>query len=66
MLRRSVEDDVAPVRPVHVGDLGTQLALEPLHPRPRPVQLVLQAQDVLDAREVQAELAREPLHEAQQ
>ncbi len=61
MLSRLVEHDLAPVRPVYLGDLGAQLALEPLHARTHAIELVLQAQHVLDAREIQPELRREPL-----
>jgi hypothetical protein len=46
-------------------DLLAQLALEPLGARPLPAQLVLEPQHVLDAREVEPELGRQALDDAQ-
>ena len=61
-----VEDELAPVLPVHLADLVAQLALEPVACRAlQPSQLVLEAQHVLDAGEVEPELGRQPLDQAQ-
>src|SRR5262245_28152626 len=62
---RLVEHDLALVGAVHLGDLGAQLALETLHAGAHAIDLVLQAQHVLDARVIQPELGREPLDESQ-
>jgi hypothetical protein len=64
-LRGLVDDDFAPVLPVGRPDLVAQLALEQLHAAAQPAQLVLEPQHVLDAREVEPELGREPLDEPQ-
>src|SRR3712207_7124992 len=48
-----------------VGELLAVLPLEPLEPRVHPVQLVLEAEHVLDAGEVQPELVRQALDQPQ-
>ena len=58
-----VDDELPPVRAVNRGDLGAQLALEPVHPRLHLPQLVLEPEHLLDAGEVEPELGREPLDE---
>ena len=60
-----VEDDLAPVLPVGLVDLGAERCLELLHPRAHPPQLVLEPQHVLDAREVEPELRRQLLDQPQ-
>src|SRR5262245_3287375 len=65
MLARPVQNDFSPVRAVDLGDLGPQLALEPLHACPGAVELVLQAQDVLDAGEIQTEPGCEALDQTE-
>ena len=61
----SVEDDLAPVLPVGLVDLRPEGRLELLHPRPQPPELVLEAQHVLDAGEVEPELRRQLLDQPQ-
>ena len=63
VLRRGVDDQLTLVRAVDGGDLRAKLALEALHPRIRPAQLVLQPEHLLDACEVEPELGRQPLDE---
>ena len=46
-------------------DLGAERRLELLHPRPQAPQLVLEPQHVLDAGEVEPELRRQLLDQAQ-
>src|SRR5690242_6693428 len=58
-------DKVAAVLPVHVVDRGAHLALHAVEPPAHAHDFVLQAQHVLDAREVQAELVRQPLDQPQ-
>ena len=65
MLGGPVDDDLPPVRAVNRLDLLAQLALQPLSPRALPAQLVLEPEDVLDAREIEPELRRQPLDDAQ-
>src|SRR5262245_14160070 len=65
MLGRLVQHHFAPVGPVHLGDLRAQLALEPLHASSHAAELILQPQDVLDAGEIQTELRRQSVNEAQ-
>ena len=60
-----VEHHFAPVLPVCRSNLVAQLPLELLHPCPQAPQLVLEPEDMLDTGEVEAELGREPLDEAQ-
>src|SRR5512138_3121178 len=64
-LCRPVQDDLAPVGAVYLGDLRTELPLEPLHAEARSVELVLQPQDLLDPCQVESELGREALDEAE-
>src|SRR5262249_58163748 len=54
-----------PVRAVNLGDLRAELPLDALHASAHAAELVLQAQDVLDAREVQSELGRQMLDETE-
>ena len=63
--RRPIDDELAPVRAVNLGDLGAELALHSFHPRARSIELVLQAQHLLDPGEVEPELGRQPLDEPQ-
>src|SRR5919205_2583986 len=60
-----VEDEVAPVLPVHLRDLLLKLSLEPRDAPPEPLDLVAEREDGLDAGEVEPELGREPLDEPQ-
>ena len=64
-LRGSYSDELALVGAVHRGDLLAQLALEPLHARLHPPQLVLEAEHLLDAGEVEPELGGQPLDQPQ-
>src|SRR5215207_2887449 len=61
----AVEHDLAAVLLVDVADLLAHLALHAVEPRAKPLQLVLEAHDRLDACEIEPELARQPLDEAQ-
>src|SRR5262249_60308443 len=54
-----------PVRAVNLGDLCAELPLDTLHASAHAAELVLQAQDVLDAREIQSELGRQVLDETE-
>src|SRR5687768_17087257 len=65
MLCRAVEDDFPLVRAVNVGDLRAKLALESIHARARLVQLVLQAEHMLDTGVVEPELGRQPVDQAE-
>ena len=60
-----IDHDLALVLLVHVANLVAQLALETLEPRPRLAQLVLEPEDRLDTGEVEPELGRKPLDEAE-
>src|SRR5690242_2103956 len=58
-------NEVAPVLPMHLVDALAHLALHPVEPTVHANELVLQAQHVLDAGEVEAELVRQTLNHAQ-
>src|SRR5919206_1417817 len=60
-----VEDEVAAVLPVHLGDLLLKLSLEARDAPSQPLDLVAEREDGLDAGEVEPELGREPLDEPQ-
>src|SRR5436190_22399811 len=60
-----LENEIAAVLLVHLLDRLAHLALEALHPRPHPLQLLLEAEHGLDAGQVEAELRRQPLDQAQ-
>src|SRR5690242_21345229 len=64
-LRRLVDDEVAPVEAVHFIERLAHLLLHPLEAALHSQQLVFHVQDALDAGQVQAELAGEPLNQAQ-
>jgi hypothetical protein len=59
--RGLVDDDLAPIRTVHVANLLAQLALESLGAEALPAQLVLEPEHVLDARQVEPKLGGEAL-----
>src|SRR6187402_746094 len=65
VLRLLVHDDLPPVLLVRQLDLVAELALELLHPRAHPPELVLEPEDMRDAGEVQAQLGGQTLHQAQ-
>ena len=48
-----------------LADLGSQRRLELLHPREHPPELILEPQHALDAGEVEPELRRQLLDQAQ-
>src|SRR5215218_2261464 len=57
--------EVTPVVLVHGGDRVAHLALHAVEARVHAAKLVLEAEHVLDASEIEPELAREPLDQAQ-
>src|SRR3954452_16335915 len=63
--RRPPHDEVAPVLAVHLADRLAHLALHAIQTLAHAHQLVLQAQHLLHAGEVQSELRREPLNQAE-
>src|SRR5919197_4363837 len=60
-----VQDDLALVLALDGADALAHLALHPVHPRSHLLELVLEAQDGLDACKVESELRRKPLDQAQ-
>src|SRR5438477_827870 len=58
--RRFPEDKVAAVLPVHLVDRGAHRTLHAVEPPVQAHKLVLEAQHVLDAGEVEPELVRQP------
>src|SRR5262249_40304063 len=65
VLRWPVQHDLSPVALVNGADLLTELPLETVHAKVKALQLVLEPDHVLDAGEVQAELGRQLLDQAQ-
>ncbi len=64
-LRVLPEDELALVLPLQLAHPFSQLPLETVEPRLHPSQLVLQPEDMLDAREVEPELGRQSLDQPQ-
>ncbi len=64
-LRVRVEDDLAPVLPVHRLDGVAHLPLQPVEPLAQCRELVLEREHAPHAREVEPELGRQPLDLAQ-
>src|SRR5215210_3348766 len=62
---RPPHDEVAAVLPVHVVDRLAHLAFHPIEPPSHVHELVLQAQHMLDAGEIQPELVRQALDQPQ-
>lgn len=56
-----VQNDVAAILPVGRADLVAKVALQLLHPDSQPTKLVLEAEHVLDAGEIQPKLGGESL-----
>src|SRR2546421_2321935 len=63
--RRLPRDEVTTVLTVHVADRRAHLALHAVEPAPHALDLVLKLEHLLDAGEVQAELVRQLLDQAQ-
>jgi hypothetical protein len=64
-LRRPVDDELAPVRAVHLLDRLAHLALHAIESGVHPLHLVFQRKHPLDAGQVEAHLGRQALNRPQ-